>query len=76
MPIKFRESGKRWIKNPETGRSTSRWEPEHHYIKGISQKELIEYINNDNGKPKIKEKARKELNRRGIKLVLKTPETG
>ena len=75
MPTKLRPSGKRWIKNPETGRSTNRWEPEHYYIKGISQKELIEYINNDNGKPKIKEKARKELNRRGIKLVLKTPET-
>ena len=41
MPIKLRPSGKRWIKDPKTGRSTNRWEPEHYYIKGISQTELL-----------------------------------
>ena len=46
MPIKLRPSGKRWIKDPKTGRSTNRWEPEHYYIKGISQTELFEELNN------------------------------
>tara|TARA_B100001964_G_C13657832_1_gene347647 strand:- start:9 stop:239 length:231 start_codon:yes stop_codon:yes gene_type:complete len=69
MPTKLRESGKRWIKNPDTGRTTNRWEPEHHYIKGISQKELFEELNKNNTKPKVKVKIRNELTRRGIKIV-------
>ena len=69
MPTKLRPSGKRWIKNPETGRSTNRWEPEHFYIKGISKKELFEELNKDNMKPKVKQKIRHELVRRGIKIV-------
>lgn len=39
------------------------------YIKNTSKKELIDYINDSNGKPKIKQKCIKELSRRGIKLV-------
>ncbi len=39
------------------------------YIKGIPKKELIDYINSSNGKPKIKQKCVNELTRRGIKLV-------
>ena len=39
----------------------------------ISKEELIEYINNSSGKPKIKQKARNELARRGVKLVWKVP---
>ena len=69
MPIKLRPSGKKWIKNPETGRSTNRWEPEHFYIKGISKKELFEELNKDNMKPKVKQKIRHELVRRGIKII-------
>jgi hypothetical protein len=69
MPTKLRPSGKRWIKNPETGRSTNRWEPEHFYIKGISKKELFEELNKDNMKPKVKQKIRHELVRRGIKII-------
>ena len=39
------------------------------YIKNTSKKELIDYINSSNAKPKIKQKCIKELSRRGIKLV-------
>tara|TARA_B100000470_G_C19573440_1_gene294507 strand:+ start:160 stop:390 length:231 start_codon:yes stop_codon:yes gene_type:complete len=74
MPTKLRESGKRWIKNPETGRPTNRWEPEHHYIKTISQTELFEELNKDNTKPKVKQKIRNELTRRGIKIVKRVKE--
>ena len=69
MPTKIRPSGKRWIKIPVTGRSTNRWEPEHHYIKGISRNELFEELNKDNTKPKVKQKIRNELTRRGITIV-------
>ena len=72
MPTKLKESGKRWIKDPNTGRSTNRWEPEHYYIKGISQTELFEELNKDNTKPKVKAKIRKELVRRGITIVKRT----
>ena len=69
MPTKLRPSSKRWIRNPNTGRTTNKWEPEHHYIKTISQKELFEELNKDNTKPKVKQKIRNELTRRGIKIV-------
>ena len=72
MPTKLRPSGKRWIKDPKTGRSTNRWEPEHYYIKGISQTELFEELNKHNTKPKVKVKIRKELVRRGITIVKRT----
>ena len=41
----------------------------HYWIKGISQKELFEELNKDNTKPKVKQKIRNELTRRGIKIV-------
>ena len=44
MPTKLRPSSKRWIKNPDTGRMTNRWEAEHHYIKTISQKEFFQVL--------------------------------
>jgi hypothetical protein len=69
MPTKLRESGKKWIKNPLTGRMTNKWELEHHYIKTVSQKELFEELNKDQTKPKVKQKIRNELTRRGIKII-------
>ena len=72
MPTKLRPSGRRWIKNPDTGRSTNSWEPEHYYIKGISQTELFEELNKPNTKPKVKVKIKKELVRRGITIVKRT----
>ena len=69
MPTKLRHSGKRWIKDPTTGRSTNKWEAEHYYIKTISKDELFEELNKDNTKPKVKQKIRNELVRRGIVIV-------
>jgi len=66
MPVKFKPSHKSFVK----GRGVKL---EHFYIKTIAQDELIEYLNNSNSKPKIKQKVRNELTRRGVKLVWKTP---
>ena len=68
-PTKIRPSGRRWIKDPKTGRSTNQFVAEHYYIKNISQKELFETLNRENTKPKVKAKIRNELVRRGIKIV-------
>jgi hypothetical protein len=38
------------------------------YIKATSKDELINYLNDENGKPKIKQKCLNELTRRGIKI--------
>ena len=70
MPTKLRASGKKWLKDPTTGRSTNKWVEEHYYIKNFSKKELFEELNKDI-KPKIKQKIRNELARRGIKIVKK-----
>ena len=69
MPTKLRPSGKKWIKDPTTGRSTNKWEEEHYYIKTISQQELFETLNKEFTKPKVKAKIRNELVRRGITIV-------
>tara|TARA_B100001093_G_scaffold483496_1_gene516051 strand:+ start:456 stop:659 length:204 start_codon:yes stop_codon:yes gene_type:complete len=66
MPVKFKPSQTTFIKG--RGKVTS-----HSYIKQISKEELIKYIN-DGQKPKIKQKCRNELTRRGVNLVWKTPE--
>tara|TARA_B100001105_G_C22247282_1_gene380949 strand:+ start:287 stop:502 length:216 start_codon:yes stop_codon:yes gene_type:complete len=71
MPTKLRSSGKRWIKDSATGRSTNKWETEHYYIKNISQKELFEELNKYSTKPKVKQKIRNELVRRGVRIVSK-----
>ena len=41
------------------------------YIKGTPKQELIDYLNSDSAKPKIKQKCLNELTRRGIKLQWK-----
>tara|TARA_B100001113_G_C21089688_1_gene613753 strand:+ start:511 stop:720 length:210 start_codon:yes stop_codon:yes gene_type:complete len=65
MPTKFKPSAKQY--NRQTKQTTET----HYYIKGTPQKELFEYLNNHNGKPKIKQKVRNELQRRGVKIVWK-----
>ena len=69
MQTKLRPSGKKWIKDPTTGRSTNKWEEEHYYIKTISQQELFETLNKEFTKPKVKAKIRNELVRRGITII-------
>ena len=71
MPTKFKKSGKKWIKDPVTGRSTNRWVIEHYYLKAQSKDTLFEAINNERTKPKHRQKYMNELVRRGIKIVWK-----
>lgn len=44
-------------------------------MKGTPKKELIDYINNSSGRPRIKQKCRNELVRRGIKIAWVTKES-
>lgn len=62
MPVKFAKSFK------EYNKATKKTSMKHDYIKNKSQEELFEYINNGQ-KPKIKQKCRNELVRRGVKIV-------
>jgi|ETNmetMinimDraft_33_1059910.scaffolds.fasta_scaffold16991_5 hypothetical protein len=64
-PTKFKASGKKRLKDPNTGKSTNTWIEEHYYIKSIPRDELFKALNNDNTKPKVKAKIRNELVRRG-----------
>lgn len=68
-PIKFKPS--QAVRNRETGK----YENTHFFIKGTPKAELFEYINSSNGKPKIKQKCRNELTRRGIKIEYVSPTT-
>jgi|TARA_B100001093_G_C26751619_1_gene981418 hypothetical protein len=41
----------------------------HFFAKSTPKKELFDMLNNDNTKPKVKQKVRNELTRRGVKVV-------
>ena len=69
MPTKFKKDGLDWTGFGVNKTSVSK----RYYIKNTSQEELIEYINNDRGQPKIKQKCRNELTRRGVRLVKVDP---
>lgn len=58
MPIKLKPSQK--IRSKATGKTTT----EHFYLKTMSVRQLNEYINATNSKPKIVQKCRNELIRR------------
>ena len=62
MPVKFKPSQKK------IDRATKKETIEHFYMKTTPEKELFDYINNSNGKPKIKQKCVNELTRRGVKI--------
>ena len=65
MPTKLRPSSRTYT------RFGNDYTTEHHYIKTISQKELFEELNKYSQKPKVKQKIRNELTRRGIKIIKK-----
>ena len=65
MPTKLRPSSKTYT------RFDNKHTIEHHYIKTISEKELFEELNKYSQRPKVKQKIRHELVRRGIKIVKK-----
>jgi hypothetical protein len=64
MPTKLRPNQKSY------DRRTGVTSESYYYIKTISKKELFETLNNHNTRPKIKQKIRNELVRRGIKIVM------
>ena len=64
MPTKLKPSAE------VRDRATGKVKTEHYYIKNTSKKELFEELNKDNTKPKVKQKIRNELTRRGIKIVM------
>ena len=63
MPVKFKPSQTTYVKGK--GKVTN-----HYFIKNTPKEELFDYINKGQ-KPKIKQKCRNELQRRGIKIVWK-----
>tara|TARA_Y100001963_G_scaffold7218_1_gene9350 strand:+ start:7050 stop:7262 length:213 start_codon:yes stop_codon:yes gene_type:complete len=63
MPIKLKKSSSSYSR--ATGKTTL----EHHYIKTYSTDELFKELNNNNTKPKVKQKIRNEITRRGITIV-------
>ena len=71
MPTKFKEDGFVY-----EGRGRARTQKlVKFYIKGTPKQELIDYINNPSGKPKINQKCMNELTRRRIKIVWKEEPT-
>ena len=71
MPTKFKEDG---FVYEGRGRARTQKLVKYH-IKGTPKQELIDYLNNPSGKPKIKQKCRNELTRRGIKIVWTSKES-
>ena len=67
MPTKLKPSQKKFVRggNPKTAPT------EHFYIKQTAKEELFKMLNQSNTKPKVKQKIRNELVRRGITIVWK-----
>ena len=59
MPIKLRPSVK------TLNRTNNKYETEHYYLKCMTASALNEYIDAANSKPKIIQKCRNELTKRG-----------
>jgi len=63
MPTKFKRDEKIRV------RGSSKVQTLKHFIRQTPLVELLKYINNDSGKPKVKQKCRNEIVRRGYKIV-------
>ena len=70
MPTKFKKDGLEY----RGSRAQRVAVKKKYFISQPPKQELIDYINSPSGKPKIKQKCRNELTRRGVKLVYKTKE--
>ena len=70
MPTKFKKDGLEY----RGSRAQRVAVKKKYFISQTPKQELIDYINSASGKPKIKQKCRNELTRRGVKLVYKTKE--
>ena len=65
MPTKFKADERVFIRVvPKTKLQVKRF-----YVKQMSKDALFEAINNDRTKPKVKQKCRNELVRRGVRIV-------
>lgn len=62
MPIKFKQSVK------ARDRTTGKMSIQHYYMKCMSQPELFKELNNQKTKPKLKQKIRNEIVRRGVSI--------
>ena len=67
MPVKLKPSQKKFVRggNPKNAPI------ENFYVKNTSKEELFKMLNQSNTKPKVKQKIRNELVRRGIKIIWK-----
>ena len=65
MPTKFKPDEKVFIR----GVPKNKLPVQRFYVKQMSQDALFEAINNDRTKPKVKQKCRNELVRRGVRIV-------
>ena len=70
MPTKFKKDGLEY----RGSRAQRVAVKKKYFISQTPKQELIDYINSPSGNPKIKQKCRNELTRRGVKLVYKTKE--
>ena len=70
MPTKFKKDGIEY----RGSRAQRVAVKKKYFISQTPKQELIDYINSPSGKPKIKQKCRNELTRRGVKLVWKDKE--
>jgi len=69
MPIKFKPSQTVRVKGTNKTTTTNFW------MKGMPKQELFDYINNNNGAARTKQKCRNELVRRGISIEYVSPAT-
>ena len=70
MPTKFKKDGLEY----RGSRAQRVAVKKKYFISQTPKQELIDYINSPSGKPKIKQKCRNELTRRGVRLVWKDKE--
>ena len=77
MPAKFKPSERVYRRNQRGVRMSTDNEIKrykHYYLKQTSLEELMATINDDRKTPKLKQKCRNEVVRRGYKLIWKMPD--
>ena len=70
MPVKYKPS------EVKIDRQTKVKSIQHYYMKQLSQEELFNMLNAENTKPKLKQKIRNELSRRGVRIVKSSKQAG
>jgi hypothetical protein len=70
MPTKYKPS------EVKIDRQTKVKSIQHYYMKQLSQEELFKMLNAENTKPKLKQKIRNELYKRGVRIVKSSKQSG